>query len=126
MSTNELSAIDWDSDEYRVTESSTIDLSSDDISNRAELIRMAMKSYEAAQESPHYVYCFSFDGGDRWYVGETANLVNRISTHIRERGITNIERVETVENREQGLERERELSYEIAIDKGSTEIYGGR
>jgi predicted GIY-YIG superfamily endonuclease len=126
MSTNTLSPIDWNSDEYVVTESASIDLSSDDISDKAELIRMAARSFEVSEDSPHYVYCFSFDDGERWYVGETSNLSDRLATHIRERGITNIETVEPVSDREEGLERERELSYEIAIAKKSTEIYGGR
>lgn len=121
-----LSPIDWTDDEYVVSNSTSVDLSSDDLSSKAELIKMIVRSLERSDDSPHYVYCFSYDGGDRWYVGETANLYDRFATHIRQKGITNIEHVEPVSDKETGLERERELSYEVAIEKGSTEIYGGR
>jgi predicted GIY-YIG superfamily endonuclease len=126
MSSLALSPIDWSDDEYHIDESTTVDLSSDDISQKSELIKMIVRAFELTQDSEHYVYCFSYDGGSRWYVGETENLYDRFSTHIRERGITNIERIEPVSDRDEGLERERELSYEVAIEKESTEIYGGR
>lgn len=126
MSNAALSPINWSEDMYTITDSMSVDLSSDDLSNRSDLIKAIVRSFELSQDCDHYVYCFSFDDGSRWYVGETENLYDRFLTHIRERGITNIETVEPVPDRGEGLERERELSYEIAIEKGSTEIYGGR
>jgi len=126
MGTATLEKIDWDSDMYHIDETTVVDLSSDDISDKTELIKMILRSFERSQDANHYVYCFSFQDGDAWYVGETENLYDRLTTHIREKGITNLEHVEPVADRDAGLERERELSYEVAIDKKSTEIYGGK
>lgn len=126
MATETLEAIDWNDETYAVDDTTMVDLSSDDISSKTELIKMIVRSFESSQNANHYVYCFSFKGGDAWYVGETENLYDRFTTHIREKGITNLEYVEPVENRDIGLERERELSYQIAIEKQSTDIYGGK
>jgi predicted GIY-YIG superfamily endonuclease len=91
----------------------------------AKLIAGRFQDYMPEQ---HYVYCFSFEQNETecWYVGETGNLRDRIATHTRQKDIDQIERIEVVESRDEALEREREMSYEVAIDNDSTRIYGGR
>jgi len=86
------------------------------------------KSFEMQNPDSHYIYCFSFDrdGSECWYVGETQNLEERIKTHSRQKDVQSIELVECTDNRKEARERERELSYEVAIEKNSTKIYGGR
>lgn len=74
MTATSLERIDWSDDEYFVNDSISVDLTSDDISNRSELIKMIIRGFESSEEAEHYVYCFSFRDGDSWYVGETANL----------------------------------------------------
>jgi GIY-YIG catalytic domain. len=130
MSTNteqvELSSIDWDSNFYDITENASVDLSSDSPIDKQEIIRTVAKLFEKSTDSTHYVYCLSVDEGSRWYVGETANLYDRFCTHLRTRDVTNIEFVKPASDKEHSRERERELSYQVAIDKNTTEVYGGR
>lgn len=78
------------------------------------------------QEDGHYVYCLRLNGENSFYVGETSQLSTRISTHLREKDVRELERVELTSDKDEALERERELSYEVAIEKGTTNIYGGR
>lgn len=120
-----LSTIDWNSDVYKITDGFTMELGSHTGLSRAERVCQAVTLFEDNTPFEYYVYCFEFDDG-KWYVGETEHLAQRISTHSNERDIQNIEVVEGVPSREDAREREREMSYEIAIDKDSTEIYGGR
>lgn len=73
----------------------------------------------------HYVYCLELDD-ESFYVGETSQLSTRIATHVREKDVQDIERVELANDKNEALERERELSYEMAIEKQTTNIFGGR
>jgi len=122
-----LSEIDWQSSSYDVTDSVTVDLSADSV-DRLSVMKSVIRSFENESSSPHYVYCLEIEknGEQCWYVGESANLYDRITTHIRKKNILNIQRVEELPSRQDALEREREMSYEIAIQKNTTNIYGGR
>lgn len=123
-----LKAIDWSSDTYDITEDTVLELTPHTGLSNSEVVKLVTEQYEQEADAEHFVYCFSYevDGETRWYVGETSNLKQRISTHSLEKNIDNIEVVEPASSREDALEREREMSYEIAIEKGTTEIYGGR
>lgn len=92
---------------------------------RDEMLQNIVSLLDRQLTCDHYVYCFEFDDSN-WYVGETANLKDRFATHRRDKNITNIERLEKVSDKAEALERERELSYEMAISKDTTDIYGGR
>jgi len=120
-----LSAIDWNSDVYNITDGFTMELDSHTGLSRADRVCQVVTLFEDNTPCEYYVYCFKF-GDNKWYVGETEHLAQRISTHSNERDIQNIETVEGVSSRENAREREREMSYEIAIEKCSTDIYGGR
>lgn len=93
--------------------------------NRDEILSNIVSMVDIEYDCNHYVYCLELNDS-AWYVGETENIKNRFSSHKREKNVTNIELIEEVPDRETALERERELSYEMAIEKNTTEIYGGR
>jgi predicted GIY-YIG superfamily endonuclease len=120
-----LKEIDWDEPEYKIVDGVTMELDSHTPLDSEELVKRAVSIFEDNTPFNYYVYCFQFDS-NKWYVGETRNLAQRINTHSNEKNIKNIETVEGVESREVAREREREMSYEIAIKRDSTEIYGGR
>lgn len=120
-----LQPIDWNADLYEITDGVTMELSPYTALSHGDLVKEVVSVFEDSTPFEYYVYCFQFDG-DKWYVGETKNLAQRISTHSTDKSIENLEVVEGVESREEAREREREMSYEIAIKKGTTEIYGGR
>lgn len=120
--------IDWSADSYSVTDETTIDLSASGGIDRESMLRYVARCYEQDVEHDHYVYCLTLPSSHEydWYVGETTQLEQRISTHIREKGVTNIERLENVPDKETALDREQEMFLEVAIDKESTKLCGGR
>ena len=105
------------------------------------------------EESPYYVYCVSISPighrGDYYYVGRTANLLDRISDH-RAVGDTNtgnekrfpvkngkstellryetnsVESVEACANKDESIIRERELMLEVAQEYNTVDVLGGR
>lgn len=89
-----------------------------------ERIRAAARALEECSEGP-FVYCLKLSGGT-FYVGETKHLSNRIGTHARDKQIDRIQHVETVPDKETARDREQTLSFEIAIEKNTTDIDGGR
>lgn len=123
-----LKPIDWSEDTYQITDDTTMEISPHTGLSNAEVVKLVASEYEQQCDAEHFVYCFSYevDGETRWYVGETSNLKKRLSSHSLDKNIDNIEVIEPAGSREEALEREREMSYEVAIDKESTEIYGGR
>lgn len=119
-----LGPIDWSADAYHIVDDVTFDLQSHTGLSRREIIKQVVSTYYHIDEHEFHVYCLEIEDG--WYVGETGNLPTRVATHMNKRNVSNIERVEPVDNREDALERERVMSYEIAIEKNSTDIYGGK
>jgi predicted GIY-YIG superfamily endonuclease len=126
MPASSLDRIQWSSNEYTVNDSVSLDLSSHEVVDRRALLSTAVKIYEQQAPDDYYVYCLEIDGGSSWYVGETANLIDRVTRHLSDKNVTNIEAIEPCDSRECAREREREMSYEVAIEKECTEIYGGR
>lgn len=126
--THELTPIDWSGGTYDVVDGVTVETSQHSSCNRASLIQRATRQFERHTPYDYYVYAFKFtrDGDVCWYVGQTENLYQRSCTHLNDKTISNIEHVEGVNSRAEARERERELSYEMAIEKNTTSIYGGR
>lgn len=71
-------------------------------------------------------YSFQKDSEKFYYVGQTTRPVKRIKKHLRKKNVRAVERVEYADNKESALERERELSFEIAIENNTKNILGGR
>jgi len=68
-----------------------------------------------------------------WYIGLTNDITNRITGHVtknhlgKELRLWNIEDTEPFNGtRSEARAREQEKSYEVAIEKGTTNIFGGR
>jgi predicted GIY-YIG superfamily endonuclease len=124
---NLLRKIDWDADSYEVTDDVQIDLRSNATLDRDKIILECVSAFEQNVSHEHYVYCIKYEhnGDTRWYVGETANLADRITTHSRNKNIQNVERVEGVDSREEAREREHDLHAEVILDKQSTDVWGG-
>lgn len=122
-----LREIDWTDDEYDVCENVSVDLSSDS-PNRDSVIRNVARMFERGTSVDHYVYCITYqDSGDTcWYVGETANLADRISTHIRQKTVINIDLVECRDSKDDAKEREINLFKEKILEKESTNVFGGK
>lgn len=122
--------IDWRTGNgtFPITSSVSYDMNSySGLDRRAKIVELARLFEECSDES-HFVYCFKYEknGEQWWYVGETGHLTNRILTHTNEKDVIGIEILESVEDVDAGRERERELSYQVAIDKETTNIGGGR
>lgn len=128
MSDVELQPIDWSGGSYPITDDVTLELSKHTGATRGDIIQSVIRSFEETTPFEYYVYSLKLDkdSDTSWYIGQTENLTQRIYSHINSKNVTNIERVEGVDSREDARERERELSYEIAIEKKTTKIYGGR
>lgn len=120
-----LDRIDFSNDKLELCNGSTVLLTEHSALERDEMLQNIVSLLDRQLTCDHYVYCFEF-GDSNWYVGETENLKDRFATHRRDKNITNIERLEEVSDKSEALERERELSYEMAISKDTTDIYGGR
>lgn len=120
-----LDRIDFSNDKLELCNGSTVLLTEHSALERDEMLQNIVSLLDRQLMCDHYVYCFEF-GDSNWYVGETENLKDRFATHRRDKNITNIERLEEVSDKSEALERERELSYEMAISKDTTDIYGGR
>jgi len=118
--------IEWSGESIQLSDSISMSVSRNDSTKRRDVIRMIARQYDRFTDADFYAYSLELDNGDRWYVGETANLYDRISTHLRDKTVSNIHRIEQLATKEDAKERERELSYELAIEKGTTEVYGGR
>lgn len=122
-----LETIDWSADSYSITEAATLDLSTDGTLDREELMKHVARTYEQDVSSSHFVYCIEYedDGETCWYVGETENLHQRLTAHIMDKNVTNIERVEPQPDRDVAREREHDMHCEVVMDKESTNVYGG-
>lgn len=120
-----LDRIDFTDEKLELCNGSTVILTEYSALERDEMLQNIVSLLDRQLSCDHYVYCFEF-GDENWYVGETKNLRDRFATHRRDKDITNIELLEEVSDKTEALERERELSYEMAIEKGTTDIYGGR
>lgn len=125
MNDMKLERIDWTENSIDVSENSTVLLNEHTALSRGEVLQNIISIFDEESNTDYYVYCLEIDENN-WYVGETSNLPKRFSAHKRDKNITNIERIEEVQSRKEARERERELSYEMAIEKETTDIYGGR
>lgn len=83
----------------------------------------------------HYVYVLSFtkDKEECYYVGETSKVRERIRKHVTRssnkelRNASNITVEKIIKVKEEKVkEREREVAKEIAIEKDTNNIYGGK
>lgn len=79
--------------------------------------------------SEHYLYVLVVrqDGEDKFYVGETSNLHNRLSSHMSSDrfDIQRIDKVISVDE-ENARDEERKLSLDIARENETTDIMGGK
>lgn len=75
-----------------------------------------------------YVYVIKLlrDNELWWYVGQTINPIQRLKTHLQNKNVVGVDRLIGVSNRDAAKEKERKLAYEVAIEKNSTNILGGR
>lgn len=90
-------------------------------------------------EDHHYIYVLkgTKTSTDEWYyIGQTTRLSNRIATHIKDgcgpsyvsMDVTDIIELNTIDNydKEDMRNAERSKAYEIAIEKNTTKVCGGR
>lgn len=91
-------------------------------------LKYKIDAIEHSMGTPFYVYGIRLerDGETWWYVGQTSDLQSRISTHKSDKNVLNIEYIEGFDTREGAKEREREMAYEIAIERETTNVLGGR
>jgi len=95
--------------------------------SRQELVKkMREIQNNTIGESYVYVIIVKREGEEYFYVGKSNNPSSRIKNHINKKNVVGIERVEGCISESSALERERELSYEIAIEKDTTNILGGK
>jgi len=74
-----------------------------------------------------YVYVIEvmYNGAKHYYVGKSNNPVSRLQTHLREKKVIGIDSIEGCKTEDDALQREREKSYELAIEEDTTKILGG-
>lgn len=88
--------------------------------------KMCKMQSSTVGESYVYVLVIMKDDEPYYYVGKSNNPTNRLTQHISSKSVVDIERLEGCKSEKAALNRERELSYELAIEKDTTNILGGK
>lgn len=122
-----INPIDWSAESHTIGDV-TINLDFDDEPRYEEILSSVARAYNKYSDSECHVYCIEYieDNESYWYVGETSNIGQRLTTHIYERDVRNIEFIEEWPNKQEAREREQIASYEVALAKETTNVRGGR
>lgn len=98
----------------------------DNMADKKLIEKMESLVEETIGDSYVYVIVIESDNEPYYYVGKSNNPVHRLKTHMKNKKVIDVERVEGCESSSAALDRERSLFAEIILEKNTANVLGGR